>query len=121
LVLLLVPLLAWIGLVVHEAYRIAPPAEVRTLAGFLAVMRPPDEFKVVEVRGQEYLMAVGPLRALITFPSGPPAYVFDRTGALVDYSFDTGDAPDFVDRWRFYSSGRPLSRDGATAWVGVRE
>lgn len=32
-------------------------------------------------------------------PSGPPAYVFDSKGQLVDWSLDTGEDPEFFRKW----------------------
>ncbi len=29
-------------------------------------------------------------------PSGPPMYVFDKEGILIDFSFDCGDDPEFL-------------------------
>jgi len=37
------------------------------------------------------------------FSSGPPAYLFDRSGNLVDYTLDSGDSQKFQDDYGVYS------------------
>ncbi len=44
-----------------------------------------------------------PLGGLWTFPSGPPAYLFDQSGHLVDYTCDVGDSPTFQNDYRVHS------------------
>ena len=44
-----------------------------------------------------------PLAGLWTFPSGPPAYLFDPNGHLVDYTCDVGDSQTFQETYRVHS------------------
>jgi len=46
--------------------------------------------------------------AMWTIPSGPPAYIFDPSGNLVDYVLDVGDSSKFQDDYGVYS-GEELS------------
>ena len=44
-----------------------------------------------------------PSKGLLNLPSGPPVYVFNEDGVIVDYSPDVGDDLDFRDnRWKYY-------------------
>ena len=45
-----------------------------------------------------------------TIPSGPPAYLFDGSGALVDYTLDVGDSTKFQKEYEVYS-GKSISID----------
>lgn len=38
-----------------------------------------------------------------TLPSGPPAYLFDDSGRLVDFTLDVGDSTKFQDEYSVYS------------------
>lgn len=38
-----------------------------------------------------------------TLPSGPPAYLFDRSGKLVDFTLDVGDSTKFQSEYLVYS------------------
>jgi len=38
-----------------------------------------------------------------TLPSGPPAYLFDEFGQLVDFTCDVGDSTTFQDNYNVYS------------------
>lgn len=38
-----------------------------------------------------------------TVPSGPPAYLFDTSGRLVDYTLDVGDSTKFQHVYRVHS------------------
>jgi hypothetical protein len=47
-----------------------------------------------------YYLAHGPIRAPLALPSGPPVYVFDQAGKLIDYTKDSGDDPRFAKAWK---------------------
>jgi hypothetical protein len=98
--------------------RAAPPATVTDFNSFLNWQPGTQELILLDLPSGEYLMAVGPFSGL--FPSGPSAYVFDRSGRLVDRSSDIGDAPRFNERWhaqRFRGTGKRLSPSEASQWV----
>jgi hypothetical protein len=52
----------------------------------------------IAVQGVGYTLAEGPL-VTWAVPSGPPMYVFDSQGHLLDYTLDVGDDPRFRDKW----------------------
>lgn len=61
-----------------------------------------DETVYTEVLGR-------PVMSPLSVPPGPPAYVFDETGALVDWTGDRGDDPAFVRRWGSLSNAMFIS------------
>lgn len=46
-----------------------------------------------------FYMAEAPWPPADVLQSGPPVFVFDSTGRLVDWTSDSGDAPSFTARW----------------------
>ena len=56
------------------------------------------EVRRVTAKGRDYILATAPM-VKWAFPSGPPMYVFDSQGRLLDYTLDSGDDPAFMDRW----------------------
>lgn len=51
--------------------------------------------------GAVYYEVIGDYpKSFFAMPSGPPAYIFDRTGRLVDWCADTGEASEYNTRWR---------------------
>jgi hypothetical protein len=52
----------------------------------------------VNHQGREFTYALGPLLAWAA-PSGPPIYVFDEAGRLLDYTLDAGDDQRFGNDW----------------------
>lgn len=76
---------------------IVPPTHVTGVEPFLEWRPGTNEFHFVRTKdGSEHLMATGASRP---FGSAPSAYIFDRTGRLIDWSRDIGDDPDFDERW----------------------
>jgi len=97
--------------------RTVPPASVTDFASFVHWRQSPRRIEVVQQGGAEYLITTGPAGGVV--PSGPSAYVFDRSGRLVDWSSDMGDDPRFRDKWppTWFGKGRELDRDGALKWI----
>lgn len=49
---------------------------------------------------KHYVKVVGtPKPGVFALPSGPPIYIFDRAGTLVDWTPDSGEDPDFGRAW----------------------
>src|SRR5438093_1112284 len=80
--------------------RVVPPDHVKSLAAFLEWRPSINEFTVVNVNGSEHVIAYGPWSGILLLPSGPSAYVFDRSGKFVDWSSDIGDDSVFDNRWQ---------------------
>jgi hypothetical protein len=109
------PVAGWVALVYRDMRRLEPQGQ--TLAEHLARMPAPESFGVFEVSGDAYLAVIGPSRSLLTLPSGPAVYVFDRTGRLRDWTPDEGDDPRFFARWPGAKCGREVSRQEAEGFV----
>ncbi len=97
----------WIVFAIRETHRLRPGGQ--TLAEHLREMPKSDRYCVFDSNGVEHLAAIGPHRSLLTFPSGPAIYVFDRNGNLSDWTMDEGDDPRFHGRWPNALNGREIS------------
>jgi hypothetical protein len=73
---------------------VRPPAGVATIEAFVRSMPAPQKLARVSRFDPVQYVWLGPLSAswnLFSVPSGPPCYVFDGSGRLVDWSRDVGD------------------------------
>ncbi len=94
-------------------YRVIPPKRVTTLATYLRWR--PDTHKFT-LANDEYLRVFGGGAGLL--PSGPAAYVFDRTGRMVDWTPDSGDDDEFQAKWDWRETRiERLDRAEAMAWL----
>lgn len=97
---------AYIFALVHDAKRVEPIARVCTLAELKE--RFPNEIQ----REVSYLSKQGNVTCVylkstknsLMLPSGPPALIFDRDGILVDFCYDVGDSPSFVEKWDLWKT-----------------
>ena len=117
LILLGLAAIGWFSLAAVEARRLRPPTSARTLPSFLSVMPRPERFEIHVAGDRRYLLVVGRLPALLTLPSGPPVYVFDTSGKLLDWTADSGDDPRFVERWGSHSGGQRISKAEAIVFA----
>jgi hypothetical protein len=77
-----------LGILTFNRYH--PPEGTTTVDQLVAHLPETLKFALVEEGNRSYVVWVGrPSGALV---SGPPVYVFDRTGALVDRVGDSGDS-----------------------------
>jgi hypothetical protein len=70
--------------------RYQPPRGTTTLDQLVASLPETLKFAVVEQGGKQYVVWIGRPRGAIV--SGPPVYVFDSNGSLVDWVADSGDS-----------------------------
>jgi hypothetical protein len=105
----------WVALL-KRWWQSVQPAGI-TLPAVLAKHPQPEERRVFAVEGREYLALFGPVRAFPRFPSGPPVYVFDRSGTLVDWTPDEGDDEKFKSRWPGFYGGRLVTGDEVENWM----
>ena len=99
----------------YERNRVTPPDEACSWETFLASMPPPREAWVFHVGGRQYVEVRGPMPSQWTFPSGPPSYVFNQDGILVDWAYDRGEMSSGYVGFHA-SSGRRLAVDEVPLW-----
>ena len=83
--------------------------------GFIQSKRPPQKIERIEKEEQQYVFVTGRMTPLwfVTIPSGPPCYVFDSGGTLIDWTKDIGDDSRFVERWPVSLRREVIGADGA--------
>ena len=99
----------------HEQRKLLPPAEL-TLDTFFDWLPATRWAAVKESGGAEYMILIGPTSGFLR--SGPSAYVFDKTGQLVDWETDVGDSVRFKRRWLPWS-GIDIDRQAAKEWTAT--
>jgi hypothetical protein len=105
----------WLLWVILWAGSIKPGGS--TLAEHLAQRPKPERSRAAIVNGKQYLFLDGPWEMFPCFPSGPPAYVFDRDGNLVDWTPIRGDSPNFDLRWpEYFGNAREVSAEELAEW-----
>jgi hypothetical protein len=108
----------------YASYRRADPTGcVFTLSEFLAWRQWAEQFALVDVGGQQHVIAYGPAGRTFLMASGPAAYVFDARGKLVDWSPDIGDDSVFDNKWgaqRARGPGQTLSRSEVVTFAATR-
>ena len=108
-------LVCWIWYSARVSEALDPQSRVQTYIDYRNQMPPPDRLQLVLKGKEEFLVAFGGDPGF-TLHSGPPAYMFDQRGRLVDWSLDIGDDSEFNSRWSL-RSGRTLSLSGADEWL----
>src|SRR5262245_25745093 len=84
---ILFPLAAWIGCEMFHAHTSDPTGSASTYTEYRARMPQSVAAQIFQRDGLEYYAAFGPVRAPLALPSGAPAYVFDRSGRMIDWTF----------------------------------
>jgi hypothetical protein len=115
LLALLLPFAAIVAYDLWAMRRSVPPGSVTTIEAFFDWQ--PGTHRAVQryVDGKEHLVIFGPLAGLL--PSGPPAYVFDESGRLIDWVQDSGDNSEFQNRWGPAGPRINVDRPFAESWT----
>jgi hypothetical protein len=112
----------WIYAEKRNAEAVRPPAGLTSLPAFLNARPQTDKIRRFVHDGKVYLEVIGePYKGPLSLASGPPVYVFDETGKLVDWSRDIGDAPSFLDKWGNFSNGTFISAEEARQLVKAQD
>jgi hypothetical protein len=96
--LLLLVVCAWIGCEVYHA-RSSNADGINSYGDYRSSMPEPRAIRKITKNGEDFYASFGPVRAPLALPSGPPVYVFDTHGNLVDWILDTGDDSRFSNVW----------------------
>ena len=87
------------------------------LTAFLEAMQP-QEVRYCEQDGSTYFLVIGkPVVSVFSLPSGPPGYVFDGAGNLVEWCQDLGDNPNFSKRWTKLILGERIRAQDVRAYI----
>lgn len=81
---------AWLGAAFAEVRSLRPPAGVTDLVSFAEQMPTPQHLAVIGGPDDPVIVWIGDT-ALSALPSGPACYVFDRSGKLIDWGWETGE------------------------------
>lgn len=82
----------------YLSYRFTPGSPSVDIAQLEREIGASLETHAIEVGGTAYTLGIGPM-VMWAVPSGPPMYIFDAQGRLLDATPDVGDAPGFGEKW----------------------
>ena len=112
----------WVYSEKKSASEVRPPEGATNLVAFLEERPRPVQIRRFVHDGKTHIEVVGePATSLLSLPSGPPAYIFDERGALVDWCRDLGDQSSFVKKWGSFSNATPINAEEAKQLVKARE
>jgi hypothetical protein len=101
---------AWIWTENRNAELLYPPSGATNILTFLEVRTNYVHLGRFTNGGDAYFEVVGEMsRSLLA--SGPPIYIFDGSGALVDWSGNSGDDTSFVFKWASSSNAASISSE----------
>lgn len=112
---------AWIYSEKKSVQAVRPPKGGTNLVAFLQARPQPNQIRSFVHNGKVHVEVIGkPIVSPLSLPSGPPAYIFDETGSLVDWSRDLGNNPSFTRKWGNFSNATPISAEEAKQLVKAR-
>ena len=82
----------------YLTYRFTPAADSVTLEEVEAAIGARLDRFTIHKQAQTYTLGMGPM-LMWAMPEGPPAYVFDASGSLIEFTSDLGDDQAFVEEW----------------------
>ena len=99
LALIVALICVWAGCEIYHA-RSSSAEGIGTYEAYRSSLPPPRAVRSITKDGQVFYVFFGPIRAPLALPSGPPAYIFDQNGKLIDWALDSGENPRFSSMWR---------------------
>ena len=97
--------------------RTFPDEDAQHLKEFLKSMPPIEGIYSRQSGGTTYLEVVGTLPPAPLGVSGPPIYIFDSRGKLIDWTREYGEDSTFERRWPLGATRHRLSEDEALRFV----
>lgn len=108
-------LIAWFAACLYQTGASAPSALGATIEVQRAeILRRATSIRLLEIDSRRWYFVTGPLAPTWTLPSGPPCYIFDDAGNLVDWTADLGDSGEFQQRWPISAGAAPLATEEAS-------
>ena len=101
----------WCWVAGIEEKKLCPPDEAGNIPGFLKWMPTPVSSDRFEFDGRTFYVLRGSLQARFRVPSGPPVYVFDEQGKMVDWCSDEGENANIHERWNGFPNTLPIAID----------
>ncbi len=100
------------------AQLLPPPGGATNLVSFLRAQHDQLFIQQFAQDGQRYLIVKRLVPKVgFSLPSGPPAYIFNEPGTLVDWTGDFGEATRFLQKWTNLSEAKEISIEAAKAFV----
>ena len=97
---------------------VRPPDGATNLTVFLRLRPDVEKIQSFTHSGKTYLEVFGRATNVgLSLPSGPPVYVFDESGTLVDWAADLGEASAFNNKWASFSNAIPTTIEEAKALI----
>lgn len=107
----------WIFIDFRDLQSLAPPPNANTLASFAEQMPAPKRVAQVDDDGVPKIVWVGDT-AKWALVSGPPCYVFDASGKLIEWNASTGDVEPTTRYLQPARDSDPLTAEQAIALAG---
>jgi hypothetical protein len=98
----------------RRAVAARPPEEGANLITFLEARPNSSGVRKFVHNNKVYIEVLGEVGVFfLSVPSGPPAYIFDETGLLVDWTGDRGDDAAYKSKWGSLGNGMFISIEDA--------
>ena len=112
----------WIYSEKKSAKAVRPRIDATNLVTFLGAGPEFIEIRKFIFNEKPHLEIIGrPYQSALSVPSGPPLYVFDENGVLVDWCRDSGDQPSFAKKWGGFRNATIINIEDAKQLVKAGE
>lgn len=101
----------------RRAAAVRPPAGATNLASFLQIKaNAVNRIRSLKRNETNYFEVIGrPTVSPLSVASGPPAYIFDENGQMIDWAADRGENSSFVRKWGTLSNATYITPEEAIA------
>ena len=106
----------FVGGEIHHSLAVRPPEKVTDFKSYLEWASEPKELNLLDENGTKILVATGRIANYCALPSGPPQYVFDTQGKMIDWISDSGEGKNWVPDNRYKLIQRMRSAE-ALDWI----